>query len=259
LSRNFDLLQQANRLDEVLEPPAFAADPQRTPEPNLRPAEVTQPSTPAVEVAGPVRQEIARLVANLFLLPGARAPRQVAFAGVEAGGGCSWMCARVSEILASQTKGTVCVVDCNLRSPSLHRQFAVANDLGLSDALLQSNSLGQYVRQLSRRNLWFLSCGSSIDNWQDQVTSETLRFRLTELRSHFDYVLLDVAPIRACNDCMVLGSSSDGVVLVLKANSTRREGAQKALNEFKAANIPVLGAILNQRTFPIPDKIYNWL
>lgn len=261
MSRNFDLLQQANRLEEVLEPPVFAVESQSTPElqPDQRPTEASQPSTPAVEVAKPVRQEIGRLVANLFLLPGAQAPRQVAFAGVEAGGGCSWMCARVSEILASQTRGSVCVVDCNLRSPSLHQQFAVGNEFGLSNALLQSNSLHQYVRQLSRRNLWLLSSGSPIDNWQEQVASETLRFRLTELRSHFDYVLLDVAPIRTCNDCVVLGSSSDGVVLVLKANSTRREGAQKALNELRTANVAVLGAILNQRTFPIPDRIYNWL
>jgi Mrp family chromosome partitioning ATPase len=91
------------------------------------------------------------------------------------------------------------------------------------------------------------------------VASESLRHRLTELRTQFDYVLMDVASTNSCNDGIVLGGSSDGIVLVLKANSTRRDIARKALQEFKAANIPVLGAVLNQRTFPIPDNIYNRL
>ncbi len=55
----------------------------------------TEPSTPALDVAGKVRDEIAKLVLNLFLLPAAQARRQVIFAGAEAGAGSSWMCARV--------------------------------------------------------------------------------------------------------------------------------------------------------------------
>jgi Mrp family chromosome partitioning ATPase len=79
------------------------------------------------------------------------------------------------------------------------------------------------------------------------------------LRAQFDYILLDVAPLNINNDGIVLGSLSDGVVLVLKANSSRRETARKALQELQAANIPIFGAVLNQRTFPIPDRIYRRL
>lgn len=253
MSRNFELLQQAGGMLELHVAPEEVA------EPLSMPAVETGPSTPALDVAGSVREEIAKLVLNLFLLPGAQGRRQVIFAGAEAGAGCSWMCARVGEVLASQVRGSVCVVDCNLRSPGLHQQFAVDNHFGLSDALLRSDPLTQYVRQLSRKNLWLLSSGSTTENWQEKVASGSLRLRLTELRTQFDYVLMDVAATNTCNDGVVLGSSSDGVVLVLKANSTRRDIARKALQELKAANIPVLGAVLNQRTFPIPDKIYNRL
>ncbi|MGO9087463.1 MAG: CpsD/CapB family tyrosine-protein kinase [Terriglobales bacterium] len=252
MSRNFELLHLAGRLQEMLEPNVVAAEPQSIPEADLG------PSTPALDVAGPVREEIAKLALNLFMLPGVQGPRQVVLAGMEAGTGCSWMCARLGEVLASQTNGSVCVVDCNLRSPGLHQEFAVDNHFGLSDALLQTDPLHQYVRQLSRRNLWLLSCGSATDNCQEKMGSEKMKLRLKELRAGFDYVLLDVAPINTCNDGIVLGGASDGVVLVLKANSTRREAAQKALQQLNAANIPILGAVLNQRTFPIPDRIYNW-
>jgi protein-tyrosine kinase len=254
LSRNFELLQQVGGMLELPVSAGWAAEPL-----TMSPAE-TGPSTPALDVAGKVRDEIAKLVLNLFLLPGVQGRRQVIFAGAETGAGSSWMCARVGEVLASQVRGSVCVVDCNLRSPGLHQQFAIDNHFGLSDALLRSDPLHQYVRQLSRKNLWLLSSGSpTTENWQEKVASGSLRLRLTELRSQFDYVLMDVAATNTCNDGVVLGSSSDGIVLVLKANSTRRDIARKALHELKAANIPVLGAVLNQRTFPIPDKIYNRL
>ena len=89
--------------------------------------------------------------------------------------------------------------------------------------------------------------------------SDRMRARLAELRSAYDYVLIDAAPMSACNDAIVLGGLSDGVVLMLKANSSRRETARKALQDLQTANVPTLGAVLNQRTFPIPEALYKRL
>src|SRR5437016_3130241 len=46
---------------------------------------------------------------------------------------------------------------------------------------------------------------------------------------------------------------------VLAASSSRREAARSAVEKLKAANVPLLGAVLNKRTFPIPDLIYSKL
>ena len=251
LSRNFELLNQLNRMPEV--PCSHVEEPETAPP--------TDPaaSAPSLEMDGRVRNEIGKIVQNLFRSPNLKGPRQIVFTGTESGNGCSWMCARIAEILASQVRESVCVVDCNLRSPSLHQQFAIENHYGLSNALLRSDPIRQYVHRLSRANLWILSCGSAAENWQAQLASEPIRLRLVELRAQFDYIFLDVAPLNIYNDGIVLGSLSDGVVLVLKANSSRRETARKALQELQAANIPIFGAVLNQRTFPIPDRIYRRL
>jgi Mrp family chromosome partitioning ATPase len=47
--------------------------------------------------------------------------------------------------------------------------------------------------------------------------------------------------------------------LVLEANSTRREAALQVAENLRAANIRILGAVLNKRTFPIPETLYNRL
>ena len=50
---------------------------------------------------------------------------------------------------------------------------------------------------------------------------------------------------------------TDGLVLVLEAGETRREAAQAAVSSLRAANVPILGAVLNNRELPIPEKLYR--
>jgi Mrp family chromosome partitioning ATPase len=52
---------------------------------------------------------------------------------------------------------------------------------------------------------------------------------------------------------------TDGFVLILEANVTRREAALKVSENLRASGIQVLGAVLNKRTFPIPESLYHKL
>jgi len=115
------------------------------------------------------------------------------------------------------------------------------------------------LHRLSPSNLYLLSSGSVQEGVEALLASDKMRSRVTELYAQFDYVLFDVASLKTCNDGVVLGRSADGIVLVLRANSSRRETALKAVQELKATKVEVLGAVLNQRTFPIPDAIYKYL
>ena len=144
MSRNFELLSQLGRLHELVDSPqetplAPPAAPQAV---AAAPEDDTFPSTPTLEMSGAVKDEIGRLVQSLFLGP--QGSRRVVFAGTESGCGSTWMCAHAAEILA-QTRGTVCVMDCNLRTPGLHEQFGQQNHHGLSDALIGTGTIREYV------------------------------------------------------------------------------------------------------------------
>ena len=253
MSRNFELLYQSGKMQELLQ-----SQPQAEVLPSATTVD-TSASTPSIEMGAEARNEIGRLVQSLFRVPDMKGPRRIVFAGNEPGCGCSWMCAHVAEVLASQVEASVCVVDCNLRSPSLHQEFGVENHHGLSELLQQSDPVHQYTHQLSRRNLWLLSCGSGTGDQQPSLGSHRMRTRMAELGAAFDYLVIDAPPLKGSNDAIVLGALSDGVVLVLKANSSRREVARRAVNDLQAANVTSLGAVLNQRQFPIPTAIYNRL
>jgi polysaccharide biosynthesis transport protein len=253
MSKNFELLEQIGKHQEIFngagQSQAAFAEPVPLPAP--APAFTALPEKPGIE-------EVVALVQRVFLVSGSEAPRRVVFAGSEPGSGCSWMCARSAEALAGRVSGTVCMVDANLRAPSLHQQTGIANHHGLSDALLDPSPVAGFVTQLSS-NLAIVSCGSATAKAQGFLTSNRMLARLSELHSMFDYVLVDAPAMNGSREAVVLGGACDGVVLVLRANSSRRETARGAVREFQTAKVNVLGAVLNQRKFPIPQSIYNRL
>lgn len=61
----------------------------------------------------------------------------------------------------------------------------------------------------------------------------------------------------ADSETAIMGRLKDGVALVIEAHRTRRVKAQKAKEILQAANLKVLGTVLSERTFPIPEAIYR--
>ena len=266
MSRNFELLQQLGKEEALLsaEPVAIPVveekAPRRVSEPVLSRPPVTEPvfTKPQLELDPAELEQLTKLTQRVFMMPD-NSPRVVVFTATESGNGCSWICARVAELLASQTTASVCLMDANLRSPGLHQQFGVENHHGLADALRGSDPMGNFAKTMSRPNLWLVSSGSSPELSVPLLGSDRMRQRIAEMRIHTDYVLIDAAGMNVSNDAATLAAVADGVVLVLKANSSRRETVRKTVHELQAAKISVLGAVLNQRTFPIPESVYKRL
>jgi len=88
------------------------------------------------------------------------------------------------------------------------------------------------------------------------LASEAMSSRLLELRQQFHYVLVQVPPLSGNPQTLLLGKLADGVVMILEAHSTRREAACRAKQDLDAAKVHLLGAVLNNLTFPIPDALY---
>jgi capsular exopolysaccharide synthesis family protein len=204
-------------------------------------------------------EEVLRLVQRVFLLQAQEPPTAVVFASIDHGGGCSRICARAAETLSRNTGGSVCLVEANLRSPALPGMFGTTNHHGLTEALLQEGSVRSFAKPVYGDNLWLLSSGSLSADSPDLLNSERMRSRFAELRKEFDFVLVDAAPLTRYSDAIVLGQITDGLVLVLEANSTRREAALQIAESLRASDIRILGAVLNKRTFPIPEMLYKRL
>ncbi len=248
LSRNFDLLQRVSKEEKWRG--GFFPQPAATRTYEMRPV-------PDAQVLS--REELMKLVQMVFLVPRQHSPSVVVFSGAASGAGCSTICVGATEALAAQTEVPVCLVDSNLRFPSLHSCLGVENRRGLSEALLEGGPIRDYVQKLPPPNLWFLPSGLRCSPMMGATSAGRLTARVVELRQQFRYVVMDSPPVNIYSDAIALGQSADGVVLVVAANSTRREAARKAKDCFQSANTRLLGVVLNNRTYPIPQVIYDRL
>lgn len=252
MSRNFELLQSEICLGGVPErtTEGFADEAKNQ-------ARITAKGLTAAESAA--RDESLKLVQRLFLTPGQVTPTSVLFAGVDADTGCSSLCAVIARLLAESVSGSVCLLEGNFRNPTLPQVLGVDNHHGLADALRQKGAIRRFAKRIGPSNFWLVSSGSLVQDSLDLLNGARLKERVSELRSEFDYLLIDAPPLSAYADGMVLSRLVDGVVLILEANATRREAALRVTDSLRTSKIPVLGAVLNNRTFPIPAALYKRL
>jgi capsular exopolysaccharide synthesis family protein len=252
MSRNFELMQQIGQDFQAGAVPKTSAVFPKT-------QETRSKHGVRVDLGQMAREETLRLVQRVFLSQPDKGPRVVVFAGVDKGSGCSQICTLVSETLSSNIQGSICIVDANFRSPTLPGMFGTTNHHGLTDALLHEGPIRSFVKPLRTDTFCLLSSGSLAADSPNLLNSERLKFRFEELRKEFDYVLIDAPPLTQFSDAIALGRVTDGFVLVIEANSTRKEAAVKVMGNLHAAAIEVLGAVLNKRTFPIPQSLYDRL
>jgi polysaccharide biosynthesis transport protein len=252
MSRNFELMQEVGRNFEssLIPRPSHALS---------KAHEEVHQKGARFDLGQVAREEALRLVQRIFLLQTQKTPRAILFAGIDQGAGCSQVCLLVAEALRSTVTGSVCLVEANFRSPSLPNLLGTTNHHGLTDALLQEGPIRSFARPLETGKFWLLSCGSLPPDSPNLLNSDRLRVRFEELRKEFDYLLVDAPSLTRYADATALGRLTDGLVLVLEANSTRREAALRVMENLRAAQIHVLGAVLNKRTFPIPESLYHRL
>jgi Mrp family chromosome partitioning ATPase len=248
MSKHFELMQ---KIEEDRQPKVHAA-----PELAGRNSRAKNSSVPPRWAS----DETLRLVHQIFLSQTEGAPRLVVFAGIDPGNGCSEICASVAESLAKGTRGRVCLVEANFHSPTLPHLFQTTNFDGLTEALDQRDQpMASYAKPTMQENLWLLSSGRITAYSSQLLHSDDLRERLLELRESFDYVVIDAPPLTRYSEGIAIGQAVDGLVLILEAEATHREAASAVAANLRAANIPILAAVLNKRNFPIPEKIYRHL
>ena len=108
--------------------------------------------------------------------------------------------------------------------------------------------------------MWLASLDTLDITHRNPLAQETqLKDRLEKLKESFQFILIDAPGINSRSDAVILGQLVDGAILIIEANATRKVAALKAKGAMEAMNVRLLGCILNNRTFPLPEKLYRRL
>jgi len=215
-----------------------------------------QPRTNSLKAVA--RLEEIKLVQRIFPPNESEASHLVIFSGLDRGADSPRVCARAGMTLSERGDDPVCVIDGDFDAPSLHRHFHIDNRRGFSEALLESGPIQEFAQKLPGTNLWVIPRGSTNLQASSFVTSESVRSRLTDLRSRFKHVLIH-CPVDLGGFSNPLINAADGLVLIVEANATRRDAARQVIEGLKMCGVRVLGVVLNNRTFPIPEPVYRKL
>ncbi len=245
MSKNFELLQRTGQ-DDVFARSGAAA-------PLPRGAPFAIPCKKELQ-----NIEIVKLVQRLFSQTGkGSGPKMVSFSGIARDDRSSWICARAGEALAEREDPSVCLVEANLRSPQLHVHLAAANPAGLSEALTTKDPIRNFAMPVRGANLWLIPSGLARPGIYSPM--ERYRERFAELREAFEYVLISAPALSSETEAISIGQLADGIALIVEANRSRRETVRRAKEQLESAQVRLLGAVLDERTFPIPEKLYRRL
>jgi hypothetical protein len=181
-------------------------------------------------------EQIRGLVRRVFDPDATPALRQIVFSAIDPDTNVLGVCRRVAECLASETSKEVAIVTSDAQptvseAAEIHRQCPIPR---------------RGTRLLN--NVWLVS----VDDL-NRTRSESLKICLEEARRAFDYSIIAASP----SEVQDAGQVADGLILVLSALRTRRASARQFRDAL--SHVRLLGTVLSDREFPIPEGIYRSL
>ena len=147
-------------------------------------------------------------------------------------------------IALAQSGNSVLLVDCDMRKPSIHKKFKISNAAGTAELLLRKK-LFEEVANKYNENLTIITAGKIPPNPSEMLASRAMTAFIEEMKKEFKYIILDTPPLQAVTDAQVLSTKADGVLLVVRAGSTKREMVLNSVDLIKKVQGKVIGTVLN--------------
>ncbi len=156
-------------------------------------------------------------------------------------------------------KPKILLVDADLRRGRLARYLGVKQQTGLSELLHNQASQEDAMFNIDLENLTFIASGAVPPNPVELLGSEKMKSLITDWKSQFDHVIIDTPPLISVTDPGILGAQADGVLMVVQAGRTQRGIVRHATELLNQAHARLLGYVLTNIEYHLPEYIYRYL
>ena len=169
-------------------------------------------------------------------------------------------------LLMAQAGARVILVDCDLRNPSLSRRFAPKAEHGVLDVIVRSVPLEDAVWSDPSTNMAFLptSTNTRIANSSEILAAAAITELFKNLRSNYDYVIVDLPPLMPVVDARVTTGFVDSYICVTEWGRTKIGAVKYAFGDASNIYENLLGVVLNKANVnqlstyaPIGKNYYN--
>ena len=194
----------------------------------------------------PLVEAYLAIEAALELSTSRGTPKSLAVTSTRPREGKSITALALAQALA-RTRRKIVLVDADLRAPSVHRFFDLANDgPGVSNFLAGSSDLDRIVRPSGTEGLFLITAGPHPPNAADLLTGPRLAELITRLQERFDHVIVDCSPVIGLADAPLVAAAVEGVVFVVEARAIQAGAAKRALQRLETAQANVVGIALTK-------------
>lgn len=149
-------------------------------------------------------------------------------------------------VVLTQAGKSVLLLDCDMRNPTVHKNFGLSNKLGLSSCISMDTPLSAAVQATKVDNLYALTSGVIPPNPSELLGSEQMKNVLQRAKEQYDYVLIDTPPVMPVTDALIVGRFVDGMILVIASAEVKVEMARDVKNQLVNAGANILGVVLNK-------------
>ena len=139
----------------------------------------------------------------------------------------------------------VVMVEADLRRPTFHTRFGIPDGIGLSELLRETVTIDDVLVPSGVPNLSLIAAGSPVSNPSELLQSESFDRMLVALSARFQLVIVDVGPVLAVSDPIIIGQKSDGMLLVVRSANDTRQQVMEAVETLRAGNVKLLGCVVN--------------
>ena len=149
-------------------------------------------------------------------------------------------------IVLTQAGKSVLLIDCDMRNPTVHKNFNLSNKVGLSSCISMGTAVADAVQETGIEGLDALTAGVIPPNPSELLGSERMQNILQRAKEEYDYVLIDTPPVLPVTDSLVLGRMVDGLILVIDSGEIKVEMAREVKNQLMHSGANILGVVLNK-------------
>ena len=151
-------------------------------------------------------------------------------------------------IAFAETEKKVLLIEADMRKPVLEKYFNVKTSKGLSTALAGICKPKDIVYKSSKyHNLYIITAGEIPPNPAELLSSSNMKKLLDELKSSFDMIIIDLPPVRAVVDAIVVSKLTQGLVLVVRDGYIHKKDLADTIRQLKIADTKILGIAYNDK------------
>jgi protein-tyrosine kinase len=189
-------------------------------------------------------EQFRTLRARLYQMRDVAPLKKVLITSALAAEGKTFVATNLAQAIARERDRKVLLIDGDLRRARLHLPLGAPASPGLFEYLREQASEAEIIQHGQEGNLCFIAGGEGGgSNASELLSNGRLQKLLDRVAPLFDWVIIDSPPCLPVADASVLAGFVDGVLLVVRANSTPSATTQKARQEMKKRN--VIGVVLN--------------